>query len=334
MYNPKHHRQPHLPPQTQHVGQREKRNFAQIGHVKKTGQKGLRLFVDVERYGGYDGVRIAHLVLSRTSGCVRFPIKEKKDDQGEVKEVAAAVILPIEGRPEDSVVLGYVDFSGNNDLLKRIAEYMEANPDHEFPWLDRHPAGQEIMQDGHGSWTLETIGGHTIKLIERDGQEAIEITTADKKPLTLRARGTGTVLLQSDDGNVEVLGGDKVRVLGKNTEVTAEENVDITAEKDAELSGENVNVLASKTLSIAASGDTNIGASGDVNVEASGKIAALSNDVKLGVEALVKKLVTEDIIALFNAHTHSAVATGAGSSGPPTVLLTSAQVATANTKAS
>lgn len=314
MYEPNDFRQPHLPRQVRHSGQHGKRNFALIGHVQRTGPKGLRLFVDVERYGGFDGVRIAHLALSKSSGCVRFPIKVKKDAQGKVKEISAAVVLSIEGRPEDTVVLGYVDYSGANDLLTRVAKYMEANPDQEFPWLDRHPAGQEIMQDGHGSWILKTIGGHTIKLIERDGEETIEITTADKKPLTLRARGTGTLLLQSDDGNVEVLGGERVRLLGNNAEVLAEKNVDIIAVDDTLVSGNNVEVLAQNNASIASGGDVDIGASG--------KIAVLSSDVKLGVETLVKKLVNESFKQTFDAHIHSSSGSGPPTSPMPTTDLT------------
>lgn len=326
MYDPNEFRQPHLPVVQEDTGGREKYALAQIGQVNETGQKSTRLVVEVPRYGGYDGVRIAHPALSRSSGSVKFPIKPKKTPTGDSKEFAHAVLLPIEGRPEDSTVLGYVDFEGDNDLIQRIAEFLRLNPDLEFSWLDRHPAGQEMKYDGHGSWSMETPLGHVIKLIERKDEEAIEILTADGKSLTLRARGNGTVLVQSDSGNVEMLAGELVRLLGLNTEVTAEEDMNITAGKNIGIAGEDVDMLAA--------GDANVAASGDVNIGASGKANLLSEEVNLGNESNLLKLITEAFVALFNVHTHGGVQTGSGSSGPPAVSLTSAQVATTNTKAS
>lgn len=326
MYDPNEFRQPHLPVVREDTGGREKYTFAQIGQINKTGQKSTRLVVEVPRFGGYDGVRIAHPALSRSSGSVKFPIKFKKHPNGDRKEVAHAVLFPIEGRPEDSVVLGYVDFEGDNDLLQRIAEYMKANPTQEFPWLDRHPTGPEMKYDGHGSWSMETPSGHVIKFVERKDEESIEILTADGKPLTLRARGDGTLLVQSDSGNMEMLAGELARILGKNSELMAEENVDVVAGKKVSVIGETTDMLAS--------GDANVAASGDVNIGAGGKANLLSEEVNLGNETNLLKLITETFIALFNTHIHGGVTSGAGSSGPPSVPLTTAQVATENTKAS
>lgn len=322
MYDPRHYRQPHLPIQEEDHGSRSKFNYAQVGLAREVGVLSTRMRVEVERYGGYSGVRIAHPSLSKSSGSVKFPVR----DRGEETDIGHPVILALEGRPEDSVVLGYLDTRGDNELLKRITDYMKENPNDEFPWIDRHPSGVEIMYDGHGSWKLETPSGHTIKLIERDGEEAIEILTADDKPLTVRARGTGTVLLNSDEGNVEVLAGDTARLTGNNAEITAEEDAEITALENAGLSGTNVNILASEDVSIAATRDVDIGASGVISV--------LSDDVKMGIEALVKKLITEDFVALFNTHTHGGVTSGAGASGPPSLQVAESQVTTNNTKAS
>lgn len=326
MYDPNEFRQPHLPLLREDMGGREKYALAQIAQVNETGQKSTRLVVEVPRYGGLDGVRIAHPALSRSSGSVKLPIRQKKTPGGDLQETAHAVVLPIEGRPEDSAVLGYVDFEGDNDLLQRITEAVRLNPDLEFSWLDRHPAGQEQKHDGHGSWSMETASGHVIKLVERKGEESIEILTADGKSLTLRARGDGTVLVQSDSGNVEMLTGELARILGLNTEVMAEENVDVVA-------GKKVSVIG-KTVDMLASGNANVAATGDVNVGAGGAARFLSSEVALGIEANLKKIITEELIALFNAHIHGGVNTGAGSSGPPSTPITSAQVATTNTKAS
>ena len=326
MYNPNDFRQPHLPRVRRETGGREKYAFAQIGQVNKTGQKSTRLIVEAQRFGGYDGVRIAHPALSRSSGSVKFPVKPKRTAAGDLKEISHVVLFPVEGRLEDSVVLGFVDFEGDNDLLQRIAEYMKANPTQEFPWLDRHPTGPEMKYDGHGSWSIETPSGHVIKLVERKGQESIEILTADGKSLTLRARGNGTVLVQSDSGNVELLAGELARILGLNTEITAEEDLAITAGGNVALNGQNVDMLAA--------GDANVAASGDANIAASGKARVLSSEVILGLEEKLEKLITAKLIDLFNAHTHTAVTTGAGTSGPPSTPLTEAQVATVNTKAS
>lgn len=326
MYDPNDFSQPHLPRLVENVGGRGRFSLPQIGLVRKIGPKGTRLFVEVERYGGYEGVRIAHSVLSRTSGCLRFPIKPKKTDDGKSeKEIAHAVVMSIEGRPENTVVLGYVDFEGDNDLLQRIAAYMKENPTHEFPWIDKHPSGPEIMQDGHGSWLLKTLSGHTIKLIERDGQESIEIITANETPLTLRARGTGTILVHSDEGNVETIAGETARTLAKNNEVTAEEDVGIIAGKTASIVGQDVEVLAQKDVSMAAAGDVNIGAGGSASV--------LSSELKLGIEAEVKKLVTEEFKAIFDAHIHGGVQTGSGSSGPSSTPMPQSALTT-NTEAS
>lgn len=326
MYEPNDFRQPHLPQVREDDGGREKYAFAQVGQVTETGKQSTRLIMEVPRFGGYDAVRILHAVLSRSSGSVKFPIKPKSTPEGSAKEFAHAVVLPVEGRPEDSVVLGFLDFEGDNDLIQRIAAYMKANPHQEFPWLDRHPAGQEMKYDGNGSWSMETVSGHIIKIVERKGEESIEILTADGKPLTLRARGEGTVLIHSDAGKTEIIAGDQVRVLGNTTEIAAEGGLDVTAGGKVAVNGDEVEMLAKGDASLAASRDVNIGANGKANM--------VANEVNLGVEGAFLKLITEVFIELFNAHTHPGVQTGSSVSGTPSIPITETEVATTNVKAS
>jgi len=71
---------------------------------------------------------------------------------------------------------------------------------------------------------------------------------------------------------------------------------------------------------------------GDIEIDGGNKITIKSNgDIEIGSTAL-RKLITDDLIALYNAHTHSGVTTGPGVTGPPAIPLTSA-IATLKTKA-
>lgn len=63
---------------------------------------------------------------------------------------------------------------------------------------------------------------------------------------------------------------------------------------------------------------------------AAGEIEIIAPAIKLGTT--LKKLVTEDAVAIFNAHVHSGVQTGGGNSGGPTTTLGAGQL-TSVTKA-
>lgn len=63
------------------------------------------------------------------------------------------------------------------------------------------------------------------------------------------------------------------------------------------------------------------------------QILIVSADVQIGSGTL-RKLMDERLIATFNAHTHSGVQTGGGSTGAPNQTLSTANHATTNTQAS
>jgi hypothetical protein len=278
-----------------------------------------------EEIGPVRRARLLHVVLDKSSGSVKLPAKAKKSN-GQYDQVPVGIAIPTGGRVEDSMIYGFFDRRADSDLLVRIAEYAKANPSHELPWIDIHPSGVETKTDGHGSWSKETPSGHAIKLIERDGEVSVEIVTADDTPLTLRARGTGKVLLHSDSGDVEVVAGGDIKLTAQNVEVVSEQNAESKAVGDNQIIGRSVDVLASEDASIAAAGDVNIGASGSASF--------LANVVKLGVEGAVKNLVTDTFIEIFNLHTHGGVQTGSGVSGPPVTPANEAAVTTANVEAS
>lgn len=319
------YRQPHLPRTTKDRGGHSRRNVSFPVILVEMDSEVQFARAEGEEVGPVRRARLLHVVLDKSSGSVKIPAKARKSN-GQFTQVPVGIALPTGGRVEDSMVLGFFDRRADSDLLVRIAEYMKANPDHEYPWMDIHPSGVETKTDGHGSWSKETPSGHAIKLIERDGEESVEIVTADNTPLTLRARGTGKVLLHSDSADIEVIAGGKVRLTGQSVELVSEQSTEIKAIEDNGIIGKNVDILASESASIAASGD--------VNVAASGSASFLSSVVKLGVEGAVKKLITDTFIALFNAHIHGGVRTGSGASGPPTISAIESEVATANVEAS
>jgi hypothetical protein len=75
-----------------------------------------------------------------------------------------------------------------------------------------------------------------------------------------------------------------------------------------------------------------VGAS--VTLKADGSIEAVpagSGTVKIGGSSLLRKLIDERLIALYNVHVHSDPVSGL--SGPPTVLLSTVTTATAKTEA-
>lgn len=267
-------RQDHLPPLKEDEDGSEKYTILFPGRTLRLDPTTGFFIIDAEEVGVLSHARLAHRALSHDAGSVKFPAKAKLTSKGELEDAATGMLMPIFDRVEDSIILGFVDVRGNNLLLKEIADYAKKNPTHEFPWLEVHPAGQRVFQDGHGSYVITTKAGHRIELKDEKEKEALEIESAKDAPLTVRAKGEGKLTLESETGEIEII------------------------TKDA-------------TIGIK---------DGKVTVKGDG-ISLLASDVKAGVEADVKKLVTDAIKQVFDSHVHTGVQGGGSSSGPPSTPL-------------
>lgn len=295
MYNPNDHRLPHLPRQVPNTGARDSFVLPIPGIVRVVGGKSARLEVESERWGYFRGVRQVHLVLSRTSGSVKFPIRPKADRNGRNEtELAHAVIVALEGRPESAVALGFIDAEGNNELLARVTAYMKEHPDHEFPWLDVHPAGQEVVQDGFGSYSVKTKSGTVVRVVEEEGKERVEIMSPHRVDII----SSSPVRIQSEQ-SVEILAAGSVSVSAKEATVNA---------------SEKVSVISSGACEVIAAGDVDIASSADVNISAANQVSIAAGDVEIGV-GQARRICNELIREAFDTHTH------ASNGAPPSVPL-------------
>lgn len=307
-------RQDILPKQRPDYNRSEKYAMLFHGFVRDVDFERGAVVVDAEEVGVLRRARLAHRALSHDAGSVKFPAKLKTgDNPREIRDAANCVLMPIFDKIEDSVILGFVDIRGDSVLIEEIAEYVKANPKHEYPWLDVHPAGQRVFQDGFGSYYLESHAfdpdnpdaevsdenTNKLHLVSEAGKEVVLLETAKDTPLTLRAVGNGKVTLESVEGEIEI----------------KTDGATITISKDGQ-----VTVNADGAVAITAGDNVTVEADGNIELSAS-EIKAIASTVKAGLESSVKRLVNDTLETAFNTHVHSGVQTGSGSTAPPTTPL-------------
>ena len=169
-----------------------------------------------------------------------------------------------------------------------------------------------------------------MSIRRHDLSDAFAILGTWSKPRKIADYATDACEIRTLDGK------NKVQIKDDLIKVVINENTYIEV-KDGEINiktSDKLNVETDGDVSITGGAKIDVTSNGDMTVESSGDIVIESSSVTLG-SGTAKKLMTDDVINIFNNHTH-AYLPGPGVStptAPPLVPLTSGN-ATTNTEAS
>lgn len=177
---------------------------------------------------------------------------------------------------------------------------------------------------------IATHGGITIELDSTPNKERINIYHPSNSFIEIDS--DGNMVIRNNAEKYEIV------LAGKNVHIKQDQNITIDG-SEKKKTGENklLEVGGNEQIEIGGnkeetvSGNLNITVSGNANVSAS--TVNIEGTVNLGSQASVLELVNSTFQAIFNAHAHSGVDTGGGTSGPPTTPMIPANL-TVNTKAS
>lgn len=237
------------------------------------------------------------------------------ENRGRIKMVVPSVM----GEAETDWALPAVPYGGGAEIgmlavppvgSQVFAEFLEGDPSSPV-WTGTFWRTADEMPTeyaGQSTKILKTESGHLLSFEDKDGEEAITLTSSAGASVVLDPDG-GMALTDS--------GGAKVVIDAAANEITVED-----------ANGNAIVLSASGITCTDANGNEITASAGGVDVKSSAIVNIEGSQVTVagaGGEPLIKGAT---FLSMFNAHTH---ATGVGPSSPPIPLLTPAVLTTKST---
>lgn len=185
---------------------------------------------------------------------------------------------------------------------------------------------------------IATHGGHIIELDNTPGEERINIHHKSESYVEFDKDGNRTeevmndlILTVRNDNIIEIVGNKSITIGGNRTEdITGNSTITIGVDKSITISGNRTeNITGNNTITIG--GNLSITVTGNCLIT-SPSVTTTGGTTTLSSQATQKKMMTEDMISVFNNHTHPG--DSGGTTGTPYQTLSTGSHATGNVTAS